>query len=209
MDGERFDALARRVGEPTTRRAAVRSLSGGAFGVVLGLLGRAESEAGKKKGKKNKGKKKKRDCPENAVDCGGSCAGLGQCCPGEKRCGGGCIAGTSCCPYTERQCPNGSCVPIVGGCCAEAECGDCGTCLGGRCIEVPGICDSDNCEVCNTFSWTCQQMCTGGGFTCCGGQCCATDDCYDCDTGTGTCTYRCPPGHCCFRNVCLDTPCGG
>jgi hypothetical protein len=209
MDADRFEALLRSFTTSPSRRGALRVLLGSALAGSFGWLGSAESRGDKKRGKgKGKGKKKKnRRCPEDSVTCGGgTCAGPGQCCPDEKRCGGGCIAGTSCCPYFERECPGGGCVPLVNGCCAEAECGECGTCLNGRCVELPGLCDEANCEICNTFNWTCQVTC-GGSLTCCGGQCCATGHCEDCIGGT-TCTYRCG-NNCCFNNQCLDEPCGG
>ena len=65
MDGTQFDALARFVGVPTTRRLAVRSFTGGTLGAALALLGLApgpEETAAhdtRKKCRKLKGRKKK------------------------------------------------------------------------------------------------------------------------------------------------------
>lgn len=65
MDGKQFDALARLVGEPTDRRLAVRSFTGGTLGAVLALIGvvpgpeEAAAHNKFKKCKKLKGRKKK------------------------------------------------------------------------------------------------------------------------------------------------------
>jgi hypothetical protein len=173
MDESRFDALARFLGGPSPRRNALRIVGGGALGAMAGLIGFSETDAG---GKNKKKKKKKKRCPKGRVKCGGGkCAKPGECCPGEKQCGGGCIAGSSCCPYFERACPNKRCVPLKDGCCDDAECGGCGTCINGQCFELPGICDSEQCEQCDFASGSCKSKCTGMFGTCCNGACRLTE----------------------------------
>ena len=110
------------------------------------------------------------------------------------------------CYSFQRTCPDGSCVSSVAGCCSHDECGHCGGCVGGRCVELPGLCNTGNCEFCDPYTWTCQPSCTGG-LTCCGGQCCGTAYCYECNAGA--CTYRCG-NNCCFPgNQCASEPCAG
>jgi hypothetical protein len=130
-----------------------------------------------------------------------------QCCPGEKKCGGGCISADSCCTHTERQCPDGTCVPITGGCCDADECGDCGTCVGGSCVEVPGICDDDNCERCNFSTGTCEPRCTGMFGVCCNGQCWASGFGSFTPCGTTCCSSQFNQTCCEDTTCCPATPC--
>lgn len=216
MDDSQFDALAKLLGGPAERRHAIRLVGGGTVGALLGLLRLAESEAGRKKKKNKKKNKKKKRCPEDAVTCGGgTCAGPGECCPGEKKCGGGCIAGDGCCPYYERACPNGRCVPLNGGCCDEDDCGGCGTCVNGQCFELPGLCNTEQCERCNFTTGECESRCTGAFGTCCNGECrltelgpwelCGDSCCFDGKTccSNGGQTICCDPGEIC------PAPCSG
>ena len=97
MDDKRFDDFARILGGPASRRSTVRSIGGGALGAVLGLLGLADIEAGKKKGKgKGKGKDKKKKRCSGSRKCGKHCCGNGTFCCDDARkvC---CANGSECC----------------------------------------------------------------------------------------------------------------
>jgi hypothetical protein len=224
MDDKRFDALAKFVGEPTTRRSTVHSLIGGAFGVVLGLLGLAESEAKKNKGK-DKGKKKKR-C-SGGRKCGKNCCGKSQfccddarkvCCPdGAECCNPGSGTG-SCCPAPNRcgkpwgndAAPNECCPPERQWFTTTGLVRCCPT--GTRSLGM-GI-SSDDGPCCPEEKY-CSQSLTGG--RCCGdlapicvdrsrGQCCAEADMC----GTDCCGFgeECCNGKCCpFGQICDNGTC--
>lgn len=90
MDAGRFDALARGLASPASRRAAGRFL---AWLGLTGLLAQTDgSRVDAAKGKKIKKRKPKRNA-FGCVDVGGSCKNGGQCCSGicrgrkrKKRC---------------------------------------------------------------------------------------------------------------------------
>jgi hypothetical protein len=171
MEHESFDALTRSVatgGE--TRRAMLRSLAGGALGILaarLGLTDDAEAKQKRKrrpepkrqdtlqaegKGKKKgKGKGKKKPSPKPQPSCGdgkkpcpdGGCVSQALCCPGERMCAGG-VCQTGCCP-DERQCYGTDMCVGAGECCpAEKKCGD--ECYPrGDCCPDQKLCPSDVC----------------------------------------------------------------
>jgi len=109
MDANRFDDLARTLTATPTRRGVSRALAGLTLsGMLLPLIGLADTEARKKK-KNRKGKKKKGRNPsstctdgtkngsETGVDCGGNCprCANGQGCLSRDDCAGAlCIDGT-------------------------------------------------------------------------------------------------------------------
>jgi hypothetical protein len=100
------------------------------------------------------------------------------------------------CPEDSFECPDGTCVPSRSSpgsrnCCHGEPCGDCGVCVNGACAEVPGICDTANCQRCSRVHWSCESSC-GAGIDCCRGECCnagekcadgaCRDGCYFCGT---------------------------
>jgi hypothetical protein len=133
MDIARFDALARALAAPTSRRTAGRFLAGlGLAGVLL----QADGDAlGARKDKKRKPKRKPRFNAFGCVNLGGFCKRSGQCCSGicrGRRCqahndgftaceagplgfcavrDGGLIAGTPCTSSTDE---NGLCFTTTG-----------------------------------------------------------------------------------------------
>lgn len=171
MDADRFDTIARALNSASTRRAV---LGGGVGGLLVGLFGRDDAEAGKgRKGKgKSKGKGKKRgnttrpaplcangiqDGAETDVDCGGSCPR--------------CAAGKTC--ASRNDCQSALC---TGGACEQCSGSTCGSDGDGFCFcDQPAaggamICDKEdatagvtNCAMCPPDT-TCIGF--GDSFTC-------------------------------------------
>jgi hypothetical protein len=93
-------------------------------------------------------------------------------------------------------------VPLDGGCCPTDDCGQCGACINGKCMEVPGICD-EGCERCNPSTWTCESRCSGMFGTCCNGQCRLTES----GPWTVCGDFCCPGGKACCTNGGLSLCC--
>lgn len=146
MDADHFDALTRSLSAAGSRRRALAASLGGA----LGLVGLAETQAGKGKGKGKKKKKRKKKAvtvppppplpaptcgdglhngTETDVDCGGNCA---RCTNGRR-----CLNSNDC----ANACKGGTCQA----CATGSECGSDG---GGQCSCArvanggPGVCYS-------------------------------------------------------------------
>ena len=215
MDDKRFDALAKFVGEPTTRRWAFRSLTGGAFGAVLGLLGLTETEAGKKGKKKRggggggggndgkgKGKGKKPSC-SGLRKCGKRCCGKRQFCCDDAR--------KVCCPDNAECCNVG---PGTGACCSPPN----------RCAKPIGndAAPSECCPPERQFTGFGVIRCCPGGTRSLGteissddGPCCPEEKyCSTSQTGGKCCPDIAPvcldrnTGQCCDEgNACGDTCC--
>lgn len=91
MDDDRFDAIARTLGEGSSRRAALRLLAGGALGTALGWFGRedvgaqddAEDDPEVTDAKKRKRRGNKKRCPAGRK-CGQKCCKPGLICRGGK-----------------------------------------------------------------------------------------------------------------------------
>ena len=212
MDSARFDDLARAVGT-TSRRGALRLLTGSALGGLLSLLGRWEARACEPAGD---------GCSADAQCCNGrcravpgcigkhccnrtgkTCADSCQCCSG-RCCGGRCCkAGQICVPiFTGVVCANGTkasgeaCDPAEPYACASGECG---------CFDPAHCtCRAADCgprgAACASAAGCCQGAC--GPTPCSGGQekCCAPtgapcgDRCDCCLAGSA-----CRGGQCCRR----------
>jgi len=213
MDSDRFDALARSLSIPGTRRAAVAATLGG----LTSLLGLASAWAGNGNGKGNgngNGKNRKKKCL--GYRCGKACCdGLNENC-----CNGACIPQTSCCLpggalpegarhkqcgicengliYLDREaclaldpdgctkCSDSQCVPGFDGVSCPEE-GSCRKCSGGLCEAPAG----------STF-------CPDGGPGKCvpAGQTCCRAGTIACGTGGNCCS---PPAICCHGVCCANT----
>jgi hypothetical protein len=103
VDDKRFDEFAKLLAVPASRRATVRSVTGGALAAMLGLLGRAGTDAKKKKGT---GKSKKKSC-SGFRKCGNKCCDKGKFCCDDAR--------KLCCPKNAECCNIGS---GTGSCCS-------------------------------------------------------------------------------------------
>jgi hypothetical protein len=198
MDHGHFDALTRSMAAgDTTRRVALRFVSGGLLGLLAARLGLPEGTAakqkkrkrrpapqkeaalraeGKRKGKKGKGRKKPpRLCPVDCYDEGGRCCPGGlcvrdePCCPGEKTCANDtCVELRGCCPE-ETPCSDGSC-PIPGRCCPELY-----QCQDGSCIDPLDECCPDQ-QKCGQFGCFPKDECCPDEQEC-DGACIPEDDC--------------------------------
>ena len=227
MDGERFDAIARRM-TTSSRRGALRLLAGGAAGALLARLapaGVAAQEAQAVCRFVGEPCRVNVECCRGARCQGGTC----QCRPNHTNCNGRCRDLRS----NERHCGacNTPCEP--GRACCRRRCVDpatdpahCGRC--GRACRADQSCDGGACA-CPAGSAECGGACKGGGSApctedeqCCSGacflvtsQCCpvcpAGCDCGFADgprctdrTGSGQdcfSTASCPPGEACFGLV--------
>lgn len=94
--------------------------------------------------------------------------------------------------------------------CQPDDCGVCGACIGGKCVEVPGLCDEESCERCNTTTWTCEPKCSGMFGDCCGGECRLSSEgpwaeCGEfCCPAEQECKEECDFGFCCYPDeVCV------
>lgn len=137
MDASRFDALARALTAPRSRRGAALSLIGG----LLNLGAPAFVDAGKGGGKKKKKKKqKKSDC----VAAGKFCTSSNECCDGlpctRSKCaqpaGGPCTSDIQCVGELYLQyCRSNRCCAVQFGYCEKpADCCDpTHTCSGSSC----------------------------------------------------------------------------
>lgn len=195
MDSDHFDALARSLSIPGTRRA---TLAAGVAGLTS-LLGFA-SVGGKKKRKK----KKKCTGDLDGQQCGKRCCKAVS----QKCCDGKCIPSLSCC-LPEGPVAHGGLYP------------QCGRCLNGMLQYDSDAClaiDPDGCTVCAT-AFQCVpgndgKPCTSAGLcgTCDGGLCegpggGAPQTC--CPAGTSECQFvgggrSCcgPDTHCCSGTCC-------
>jgi hypothetical protein len=161
VDANRFDVIARQIGEGVPRRVALGRLFDAGFVTFLTRLGVEEIEARKKR------KKKKKKCKGGKKKCGKKCFDLqtnpahcGSCstvCDSGKEC----LGGTCVCPEPQVDCS--------GSCCAAANCIDGACCPADRtCGTV--CCDAD--RICgDAESGTCvvgQGTCPPGTDTCAG-----------------------------------------
>jgi hypothetical protein len=220
MDGNHFDDMVRAASTRPSRRGVFRALAGGLLTALAPTAGDGKGRRGKKKGKPRKpcaercgGRcvSKRPDvmtrnpttcqceCPEDMNRCGQVCVGADRCCPGEKSCDG-CIREQDCCRHTEKECPNGVCVPKTA-CCpiVEKACGanccilgeeccneKCGVSLGAVCTK-DGYCSAPEGQAC----------CAGSTQDCSDHPCClfsAGEACCASIRGDGTLESTCCPG---------------
>jgi hypothetical protein len=181
LDAERFDALARDVSTPGTRRALLRLVAALPLaGLLSGFLGRATSQAdgsgavvgggGRRRHRRKRHHRHQRhqrhqrqDCPQSCGPCQ-SCQ-QGKCQPDSD--GSSCGGGTCC---------NGTCIdtdtdPLNCGRCG-AHCPIFGVCQQGKCVcpkcpnsLYPFQCcapDTDGCSICGDYD----SDILGDPFTC-------------------------------------------
>jgi hypothetical protein len=193
MDHEGFDTLTRAMAaRDTTRRAALRLVSGGVLGALAARLGLPENAVAKQK------KRKRRTAPkkEGALQAEGKRKGKKG--KGKKP-------------------PK----PKPRECYSDAACGACQRCVDGECRELAALCDPNACqeEFCNpeTNSWECRRTCQLESSVCCKGQCftpCSTGKTIDpatCQCGCPADKYQCDDGSCVdpLDECCPDQePCG-
>jgi hypothetical protein len=185
MDHEGFDTLTRAMADgDTTRRAALRLVSGGLFAVLATRLGLPGDAAAKQQ------KRKRRPAPqkEGTLRAEGKRKG--------KKKGRG------------KKPPQ----PKPRECYSDAACGACQRCIDGECRELPALCDPDACqeEFCNpeTNSWECRRTCQLESSVCCKGQCftpCSDGRTIDPETCQCACwpdEWRCADGSCMPTDEC-------
>jgi hypothetical protein len=172
VDESRFDSLVTVLG--TSRRGTLKTLLGGAFGVLVASRGEVDVAAGcKKVGKKcNKSK----DCCDGAK-CKGGKKGKCRCKSGQSECDG------------EKACRD-----------LNTDINHCGAC-GNACLPDEPCCDGDcsNLQEDPTNCGACGNACPEDE-NCCDGAC--TDIERD-RTNCGTCGLRCPQGERCFNATCF------
>ena len=221
MDAHRFDDLTRSLTSARSRRGLLRLGVGAALAAVLGRPEPAEAGTRCPRGKERCGGKCRAKCPDVKVRnrrtcrcecpdgmraCGAVCVGDDRCCPGEKECGGGCIAEDVCCPYTEKECPDGSCLAKDAGACCPGVEEACASAPGGCCNSLAGEeCSADGC--CDTLV---------EGKAVCGGRCVDTktdaNNCGGCGTKCAAEIEVCRQGTCrhfCTLNSTNTVGCGG
>jgi hypothetical protein len=167
MEIQRFDAIARRLGQDGTRRRLLGLFGGTALGGLMATTFGPEGEATRKKKKKKKSCKKKK-CGECQVCQKGKCKPK----PDDTPCSDGTCEGGVCIGIS--NCPSDQVCEEAGICCTPGI-----VCGGGACY-----CDNGEFPVCS---------CPAGDQVCQGTQtdsCCLPGD--DCDESgvcvTGTCS---------------------
>ena len=220
MDAHHFDALARSLSLPGSRRGVLGSLLAGA----LGLLGPRPDEVAAKK---------KKPCPPCKKRKQGKCKGTlpdGSACPGGTCQGGSCLPPPSPPPPPPPLTPTGPC----DGRSDDAACNATGRCLHGECIPPPS-CDGAGTSCSGSVDISCCNVeCASngsGGWSCLPGKggrpCKQNADCvsgscigYQCTTpGPGQCQPTtevlcdgvCIPASCASQctNSCGTVPLGG
>lgn len=201
MDRELFDALTRSVaGRGETRRGVLRLLAGTALGGLVARLGPAEGAEAKPRRRKRRTARK----PNATLQTEGK---------GKKKGKG-----------KNKPKPK----PKPRECYSDAACGACERCINGGCMELPAICDPNDCreEFCNpeTNSWECRSNCQLETSVCCQGQCYAAPACgstgkqlnpetcqcecprdqWECADGSCVTDQCCPGEKSCGRNVCVS-----
>lgn len=210
MDAHRFDTIAKRLGNgATTRRGALRLLTGGLLAAGISRLGLEEAAAGcvhlgKKCGKGDK-------CCGGAHCRGGRC----QCAATQKRCGARCVAASICCTdghtgcVSSETCDQGTCRAGGGNCtpdCTNKQCGGDG--CGGSCGQcgTGDTCSGGSCVAC-TLLTACPAGACGavpdgcGGTLSCGG--CTAGQCLTCGPNN-TCVSTCGPCQTCGQFGCIN-----
>ncbi|MFM9108231.1 MAG: hypothetical protein ACKOWF_16200 [Chloroflexota bacterium] len=218
MDGNRFDALARWLAVPGTRRSFAASAPASAGLAALALVGFAGPTLARKcsstkdcpvckRCKKGKCKPKK-----DGAQCSGGTCQNGRCaasctpsCAGRECGGNGCGGSCGSCPATETCNASGICVCTPD--CAGKVCGDDG--CGGSCgsCTAPESCSAGACGIqptCTPTDGLCQASCCSPlcyldtelgllcGYSVSGGPCYTDNDCA--------------PGDACRGWVCVAAP---
>ncbi len=203
MDPTRFDALARSLAAPQTRRSLLGSLA--ALGAGLAVGARAASAQSCPPGQ-TANKKGVCACPGGTDACNDGCFALKRDPANCGRCGNACLPGEVC-QKGECRCPRGAAcgcpageVPCNGSCTSadafRSDAGNCGAC-GNACGTGGDDCRVARCDggVCVTDPLDCEDgnpctsnRCNGGcvtGFL--SGGTCSTAEVADGTCETGTC----------------------
>ncbi len=142
MESQRFDAITKTLSGGTSRRAVLRSLSAGAAGTVLGLIGMKGAEAGKRCNTNT-------ECSRRALCVNGRCESRASICTtGETLCKAVGTAIYNCCDSSTETCsPDEPYAPLQGpSCCDNATEFPCGgvccawsafnACVNGACANT-------------------------------------------------------------------------
>lgn len=142
-----------------------------------------------------------RCCPGERQCSSGGCVPAGACCHDERQCANGrcvpevgtdccqgerlcdnrfCIPGDQCCFVTERDCPDGTCIP-KGNCCpGQKRCAD-GTCVADdACCPGERQCPSGGCVAADACCPGYEDACPSAPSGCCSallGEVCSDDGC--------------------------------
>ncbi len=221
MEGRRFDAIVRAIGDASSRRSLLTRGFTGSVALVLTITGlikvedattlakrkrhrdgrNAHSERKGGGGGGGKGGKGGKNAKKNECETNGDCRQPENPCEKKVCRGGKCLNavrqdGAEC--GTGQVCAGGACVASCGG--SNAPCGDGTTCCAGACVDT-----SSNFSNCGSCGGTCGQdtatTCAGGSCRCgnnaaCGAaQLCQGNQCCG-DTG-GTCNGNGNGAECC------------
>jgi hypothetical protein len=209
MDGQRFDALAKRFATVRSRRQLIKALTGGVAGGIATLV-RLESLSADN------------SCKPAAPDPNSKCTKDAQCCRGlvcqGGKCQSGCRIGGVFIPggaiNPKNQCQ--SCQPassttawtnrLSGATCNDGNpCTQSDTCQNGECIGGnPVVCQPhDQCHVgglCDPITGECTEpnapdgTSCGDNASCCQGTCCEAPANAQTRCASGTCSFACLPG---------------
>lgn len=203
MDDHRFDNLARTLATGLSRRGALRSLAGGAAGLLLAGLARDDAAA--------RCVRIKDRCRRGDTCCGGARCRSRRCrCKHDIACSGKCCPKAKTCHAVE--CHDGQCLQRAvedGTACGEGrcrrgrcKCSDGAIACGGVCCDVPdnpclrAVCDGTTCV---TKPRKNNRSCDGDG-KCLDGTCNEIPDCdgyfIQCSTGDTCCSGRCTDSKC-------------
>jgi hypothetical protein len=207
VDTSRFDALARTIGAPASRRGVLGGLAAGLSALLGMAVANDDAEAKSKK------------CKSNQRKCKGKCISKSKCCSNGDCSGGAQSKNEKCkCPAGTKSCSN-VCIP-EDDCCINADCDPCETCTDGacsegcaagqKCVEEECVCTTESCAGCCAEDETCGS---GDDPTACGTdgeQCIACDASETCPSGE--CVCAAPFTQC--GTDCVDTAtdannCGG
>jgi hypothetical protein len=178
MERQQFDDLARKIGQTTSRRGAMRALLGAAAGGAAALVGMDVSAAPKVKpdccptGKPTL-------CTDRCVDLRADSANCGAC-------GHACSPGQTCSAGTCKTAPPSCNDGVKNGNETDVDCG--GTC--------PKCGNGKNC--------TANADCVSGA--CCHGTCVDPQTFQTDLANCGTCGHACSPGQTCVAGVCQNPP---
>jgi hypothetical protein len=185
MDQQRFDDMVRTLSERNSRRGALRLLTGGIFGALVGVP-TVGALAKPKKKKKKKSNCAKKSCPQgyqrNKRTCKCVCTRV-QCTGGKEFDVEACRCA---CPRGLRECRDG-CVGPDRCCPGDPPCPE----------DPKGCCHAPGLDVC-TIDGCCREL---DGMKAC------NDFCVDTDTHPshcGDCNVVCEPGETCVRGECTS-----